>query len=63
MATMGWATFAVLVIGGAASVLRYLFEQVPPLSAKAVEAVRALRTLRQEVRGEAAPLEPQKVQS
>ena len=63
MATMGWATFTVLVIGGVASVLRYLFEQVPPLSAKAAEAVRALRSLRQEVRGEASPLERQKMQS
>ncbi|MER6789358.1 hypothetical protein ABT330_32895 [Streptomyces sp. NPDC000658] len=61
MATMGPATFTVLVIGGVAGVVRYLFEQAPPLSVKAAQAVRALRSLRQEIRVEASPVERQKV--
>ncbi|MEU7057407.1 hypothetical protein [Streptomyces sp. NPDC046197] len=50
MEAAGWVTAALAGIAGGISVLGYVFDQVPPLSRKAIEAVRSLRALREEVK-------------
>lgn len=48
METVGWAGAVVLALGGAVWILGYLFDQIPPLCDKAINAIRAVRALREE---------------
>ncbi|GAB3120791.1 hypothetical protein GCM10027160_37390 [Streptomyces calidiresistens] len=50
--TVGWAAAAVAALAGCVWVLSYVLEQVPPLSAKAIAALVALRKLRKAWRGQ-----------
>ncbi|MCC3773882.1 hypothetical protein [Streptomyces sp. UNOB3_S3] len=52
METAGWAAALVSLIAGLVWVLGSVFDQIPTLCAKAVKAIRALREVRAELRGE-----------
>lgn len=59
METVGWAGAIVLALGGAVWILGYIFEQVPPLCEKAIEALKAMRAVRDEYeRGAPGPGRP-----
>ncbi len=51
MDSVGWAAVVVAAIGGAAWILRTLFEMVPPLCRLLVDAIRAIREVRTELQG------------
>ncbi|GGX19158.1 hypothetical protein GCM10010297_45800 [Streptomyces malachitofuscus] len=55
MEVAGWAAVAVGSIAGGVTVLGYLADQVPGLSAKVIRAVRAVRAVRDELRRSSKP--------
>ncbi|GGS16714.1 hypothetical protein AB0E75_20345 [Streptomyces griseoviridis] len=55
MEVAGWAAVAVGSIAGGVTVLGYLADQVPGLSAKMIKAVRAIRAVKDEVRRSKRP--------
>lgn len=52
MSVERWALTGVAVATGAAVVIGHLLDQVPKLARKAVLAIRALRSVRRELRGD-----------
>lgn len=50
MELAGWVTVAAVTVVGGFTVVGHVCDQVPPLSQKAIAAIRALRALRDEVK-------------